>query len=234
MYYIHDLYTDTWTAFETQEAVADWWGSKQSADLDLNVTGNDCYSEPVYTGCQIDDDGFTYIIFYDYIARLRRYQVFDNDFRSVDIRQWPDSIWDARYKPNHDVCGRYHVGPKQSHPSVTGPAMAHSTSRQNTDCVDYDELNEAGLPVPEKDRSEIRRKVLISDGDYENYVSRSWSGCRSEYHPKSWKDQYKSRKQWGKHRHIPRVCQDLPENGEDLADRLMAELVPAAAQEYDL
>ena len=162
---------------------------------------------------------------------LRRYQVFDDEFRSVDVRLWPEAdpkLWAKTAlsaRSSYSSFWRFRSGSKQHQRSLTGPAMAHSTSRQNTDCVDYEELYDFGLPVPEKDRSAVRRKVLISDGDYAGYLDDGWYRQRGSNCSRSWKDQYKSRKQWGKHRNVPRISQEVPENGEDLVARLTAELI---------
>lgn len=226
MYYIHDLYADVWESFASREDAAAWWKSNFTDFCDLNVTGKDCFAETELDGFETDDDGFVHPVFYRYGPVLRRYQVFDEDFRSIDIRLWPDSVWNA--EPHRCSWPRpwlWNAGYKHRRPGITAPSMAYSTSRQNADCVDYEELYEDGLPAPERDRSAVRPKVLISDFDTWDHMDKSWSGFRSSRCSKSWKDQHKSRRQWGKHKSVPRVPQEIPENGEDLAARLTAEIV---------
>lgn len=217
MFYIHDLYKDDWTEFKSAESLAAWWIKKMGRDFsDLNITGNDCWR---YSQWGVLDNHF-----HGHVTGLRRYQVLDEYSRSIDIREWSYSAWHPKPISHKYFWG--FSGKKPHEHRASGPSMHHATARQALNTVNLDDLFEEDLPIPEKDRTKLRRKAVLSTWDADGYYEDvHWKHYACS---KCWKDQHKSRKQWGKREHIPRVYHEIPEPGEELVERMSRELLASA------
>lgn len=174
MYYIHDLYTSCILACETKEELAYQWVCKNGLGSDmfdnLNITGKD--TRPA--------------LFEEDAAYSRRYQIFDDNQRSIDIRDWDEDVWQKaiNYKPKYKHKPYVIHGHKRNKHRIHGPSLHYRTMRASTE-----KNNEYDIPKP-------RNKSII--GNYRNFNE------RKRHHSKSWKDQRKTRHQWQKQRYKTR------------------------------
>lgn len=214
MYYVYDFANGWSYPFETKEELALWWRERDHNFNELNVTGNDIFVNHWYKPILVGE-------VYFYISTperyLRRFQVLDDDGRSIDIRLWPKFVWEWQ-KPYKSRYWGWSGSKKHGH-RHSGPALWRGTRRSaSISASDWDLIEEA-LPCPVMDRTAIRKKVL----DIDPYDCIEKRCCCSK--SKSWKDQCKARKQWAKQKpqKTTRPCQ-VSESGEELATRLMSEL----------
>ena len=132
--------------------VAYWWRKKAGRDFSqLNITGNDTFTSMERCGWLFTDIGV--IPRYKRVCHLRRYQVLDEDDRSVDIRTWPKSVWE--WAPSYPPC-YWPCGFKNNHHRTTGPSMWRGTYRASMDGLDEAELLEENLPLPIQDNTGVR------------------------------------------------------------------------------
>ena len=191
MYYVRDLYDDTRIKFGSMNDVAYWWRRKVGQDFSqVNITGKDTCTVMEKNGWLRTEIGV--IPTYKRVRYLRRYQVLDEDGRSVDIRTWPKSVWE--WAPSHPAC-YWPCGFKDNHHRTTGPSMWRSPYRASMDGLDEGELLSEGLPLPIRDNSGVRLPFDGTDSVWDYYDSHYF-----HWRSKSWKDQTKARKQWAKHK----------------------------------
>jgi len=209
-YYVFDHENRSYIHFQNQEDLVLWWRRKARGFEDLNVTGKDIgvvhWMQPAWNGCFIEKSE----------TWLRRYQVFDKEMRSVDIRQWSRTVWD--YEAPH-VPYRWASNSRKQHwHRITGPSFWHGTLKGAVVGKDED------VPLfPIKDKSKVRNKVR--EEFVWDYIDRKAARRPS----RSWKDQSKARKQWGKSKpHSKQAVLDS-EPGDAMAERLMKELGISAA-----
>ena len=199
MYFVHDLYDDTCVKFGSMTDVAYWWRKKAGRDFSqLNITGNDTFTSMERCGWLFTDIGV--IPRYKKVCHLRRYQVLDEDDRSVDIRTWPKSVWE--WAPSYPPC-YWPCGFKNNHHRTTGPSMWRGTYRASMDGLDEAELLEENLPLPIQDNTGVRLPFNGTDRVWDYYDSHYF-----HWRSKSWKDQTKARKQWAKHKSRGEKCED--------------------------
>lgn len=90
MYYVYDFANGWSYPFETKEELALWWRGRDRDFNELNVTGNDVFVSHWYKPVLVGEE----CIYISISERcLRRFQVFDDDGRSIDIRIWPKFVW---------------------------------------------------------------------------------------------------------------------------------------------
>ena len=170
---------------------------------DLNVTGNDIrlgVAEVKY---------HPVIGAYNVIGKIRRrFQVLDQDGRSVDIRAWkqeiidislfgPDDHGNAKRYSNHPLfrqepCG---WGSKNLIHRMNAPAMLHRTlsdaARSGEALTD---IETDAFPVI--DHTSVRKRGCGKRGW--NCYDQKWA--RKMNSNRSWKDQWKTPRQWSKHK----------------------------------
>lgn len=191
-YYLYDFgeecpiaYADTW-----QELISLWLKYAGSSFQELNVTGKDIYRDSrEYYG----EDG---VLYEDAEYYLRRYQVLDKQERSIDIRDWFKSAWEHGYRYRSKLGGTQwqhddrHPGRKRKRRPASGPSFYRGARRAaEQSYIDYEELEELGLPIPAQDRCSPRKKSIMSEGD-------AWGFYEKVHHKhracsKCWKDQRK-------------------------------------------
>ena len=130
MYFVNDLYNDTCAKAGSMTDIAYWWHRKVGRDFfQLNVTGKDTHTAMEKDGSwlHIQENGRSYVIpTYKKVIYLRRYQVLDEDGRSVDIRTWPKSVWE--WTPTYPPC-YWPCGFKSNYHRISGPSMWRGTYR---------------------------------------------------------------------------------------------------------
>lgn len=212
-FYLKDCITGEYKGFKSMKDLARFWLRKFDKCFNqLNLTGKDILTETVFKGMSLSRNGLP-IPEIEKRRTLRRYQVLDKDGRSVDIREWPDYVWE----PEHSKPLRFiYTGHKNNRRRVTGPSLQYRL-----------------LKAPEPDEEEsilgktsIRSKAVMDARDWWHYYDRA--SCRGYYKPRSWKDQTRSRHQWTKKPATRRGFPAAQESGEDLARRLSYELGIAA------
>ena len=188
MFFIKDLQTNTYIGPFNERGVANWWTKRFSRKRDffgeLNITGKDYYGE------HLDFFGF---YFHGTPLHLRRYQVLDEMGRSIDIREWPQSVWQDKPLIAID-CEIYYSGKKRNSRRMSGPSMWRKSVREASKEVwTAEELGEENLPLPIMDRSAIRSRV-VECKPYD-YAERHFYG---KYAPsRSWKKRSRAKAQWG-------------------------------------
>lgn len=197
MYKVLDHQTGAWLKFGSIDALMRWWKGKFTdikgfvSFSELNVTGKDLKLTAVHTGGYIQVFG---CILPEYRKTLvpRRFQVFDCDGRSVDVRLYTHMELSA-VKPCHSVPS-WMPGAKTHYHRVSGPAMHHRSLQQAFDDSYTDELHAIGL-VPMRGDGAMRRKVASS----RRTLSRFSRGA-GNFHDLSWKNQSKAVRQWARHK----------------------------------
>ncbi len=196
MYFVNDLYNDTCAKAGSMTDIAYWWHRKVGRDFfQLNVTGKDTHTAMEKDGSwlHIQENGRSYVIpTYKKVIYLRRYQVLDEDGRSVDIRTWPKSVWE--WTPTYPPC-YWPCGFKSNYHRISGPSMGRGTYRASMNVLDESELLDEALPLPIRDCSDVRFPFNGTDDVWSYY-----DGHHCHWRSKSWKDQTKARKQWAKHK----------------------------------
>ncbi|MCI8526902.1 MAG: hypothetical protein HFF17_13520 [Oscillospiraceae bacterium] len=192
MYYIHDLVENSYLPIESKEALISWWVHRYCTGFEeLNVTGKDIWKD--YVPCLKKTSNGKLFDEMLPVVYLRRYQIFDEHGRSIDIRQWPKEDWEnpplGTYQ--HFLFPARPTRP-QSHRNLPGrPSLWKSTIKAASEPVDLHELEEDNLPLPRSSQGRIRSRLTEDQfryGRYTNYTRR----CRS------WKYQTKKRCQWAK------------------------------------
>lgn len=178
-------------------------GPKRVSFDELNVTGHDITWDYVSIPATYDDAGDLITEgHHEYVRRLRRYQVIDQDGRSCDIRMWKREIaeaestaenlwrsrmskWNAPRFRIDPVC----VGHKQHYRCASTPSFRYKKYLMDAETCGYkpDEEDEYADLMPILDHSAPRHNEL----EY-----RGWKS--SDY--RSWKRMHKSGAQWAKHK----------------------------------
>ena len=170
---------------------------------DLNVTGNDM--RPGVVEVKYHPVIGTYSVF----GKVqRRFQVFDQDRRSIDIREWSQEIIDiSLFGPDdhatpeqfsrcpafrREPCG---LGKKNSLHRMTAPAMLHRTLCDAAGSRDTLADIEADV-FPIFDHTAARKRGYGKHGW--NCYDQKWA--RKKNSVRSWKDQRKTPRQWSKHK----------------------------------
>lgn len=197
MYYLVDLYKDTSMSFETKvDILAHWrfrlnqespFGIAKLLDFsNLNVTGNDMYSRP----------------FVD--TWKRRFQVLDEQGRSIDIRTWKkeiDIVNAMDYFPWHHPSVR---SPRfRMEPAVMGCKKPYRKGRYNS--FTKQKLREKRGAVEPDFEDDLLGFTPISDHSKPRTKER-WPH-KPNLDIRSWKSRTKNASQWG--RHLDRVT-ELP------------------------
>lgn len=216
MYKIYDLEKGITRTYATEKEIAQAWfilnrrRGKVTFD-DLNISGKDYVwkNEPTNDYFFIPDYG--YIRKYVRNRYLRRYQVFDENGRSIDIRTW-NIEWDNMSVPYNFAASVMYPDAKVRKPKGYEPA--HGKFRQEPCGV--------GAKPTGPHASNVRvHRMMLSDaeefdfGEYENLVTakikhrklapvdvwdcneRKYFGCCKPH--ASWKDN-KCGAQWAKHK----------------------------------
>lgn len=214
LYYICDLYAGKALSFQSRETLAAFWFKKFGRRFeDLNVTGKDTRVEYVSRPrpSALVPDKLVTVSAPELVTR--RYQVLDEKGRSVDIRTWPEEIF-REPKPAH--AGYSLSGAKQYRGHWHGPTLQLRSMRE----FDVDDHMDDVEHVAVRDRSRLRRKAVLSPGDYEDHVCCVSARSKSC----SWKDQTRARKQYARHK--DNVTYRVPKGS-------VSDLEPRAAQ-YDI
>lgn len=203
-YYIKDVRTgDIVITCTCRDLVIHWLRSHVwplSLDEAINITGADKYlrhdlpAESVRSiPMTLNGNEVDVIRYRPEAYALRPYQVLDEDGRSVDPRTWPEPE-----KPKLYCTGFCGNGRRPHDHRVGGPAMHRQTLRAIANELTDSELSEWGLCASAKTHISIRRKMVMEKGDAWDFAEEKWIGkYRSS---KCWKDQHKTRRQWGKHK----------------------------------
>lgn len=182
-FFVQDLYTgQVW--FGTQGEIAAWWKQHNGKNnfSQLNMTGNDTYrmEMPVYT----DDRNILWIPQYP----KRRYKVYDEEGRSIDIRLWPKELWRPRpivqRSPYYGQSGKKRHRRRGHAPAGVHRILKSACSQGYHQYIDEDEL----LAPP------IRNKAIPSWTDIEDHYEKRWRRMDN-----SWKKRSKCHKQWQRH-----------------------------------
>lgn len=183
---------------------------------ELNVTGKDIAPNANYRYCWVDGAYAAYRVSAD-APTPRRYQVLDDDGRSVDIRTWkreiellmkngPDIARSKsvehlpRFREEPSGCGRKQHCHRRSCPAMT---------KQNLICEANIEDALDGVParyLPVIDHSKARRRncARAALGALD-----SMAEMKMRYGLKSWKHQSKSARQWCKHKKGIKMSEDI-------------------------
>lgn len=222
MYYIIDLINNYTLKFSDQKAVCFWWIRTNGRNnfSDLNVTGHDTVTRKEMCGSTWYA-GLGYVPNYRHTSYLRRYQVLDDQFRSIDIRRWPEEVWEMpKYGYSWSI---FSSGSKNHTHRVSGPS-GHRRNLRDKANTEYSR-DEAKEIYVIRDKSDVRNKTVMRSGDawdyYEYAHAKHWTSS------KCWKDQFKNPKQYAKHKSFHRAGKATSESTEDLVARLNAELCPA-------
>lgn len=186
MYYLYDLKNDEVVSkAETREDLLKAWvkyacgirgrvytpvNRFQNPFLELSMTDYD-------TRCVLVNINSEYENNYHV---LRRFRVYDSNWKIIDIREWPECNVPFSYKPI--IIGYYRSWHKCSHKSCKGPSFHKRDLQSKHKDEDYS----------------VIKPAKISSIDAWDYIEDKYFGsyCSS----KSWKDQSKSRHQWEKHK----------------------------------
>lgn len=213
-FYLKDCTTGEYRGFTSMKELAKFWRRKFGDSFDqLNLTGKDILTIHVYKGMTLSRNGLP-IPNYELQRVLRQYQVLDKDGRSIDIRTWPEYVWQPD-KPKH--LNFTWTGRKCNRRRVTGPSLQYRLLKAPE--AETDEYTALG-------RTDIRSKALMSPRDWWDYYDRA--SCRSYCKPRSWKNQTRARHQWTKKPASKRAAVFNQESGEALAKRLSDEMGIAA------
>ena len=198
MYFIWDLYEDTYIRCRTErDLVLQWTRLNGGRDFgQLNMTGNDCYASKEFTGTYTVLEDGTYVR--DVCTRYytRRYLVTDDRNRTVDLRLFPDELWDIPeprrrwYTFNTGRRRRWH---RQNGPSMYRRQMRDAQAAPDLDGLDEDIRIEARLLR----NVSVRTKTVIDETDAADKYDRR--AAHGYYAPRCWKDQTKTRKQYQRH-----------------------------------
>lgn len=205
MYYLHDLYKDSVTQFETERDLVFFWRRKFGNDFgQLNVTGCDTYPLLVRTGKinyvpeKPDGSGGYYIHETKIEYFTRRYLITDEFNRNIDIRRLDKTLWtmplpERKWSFSYHVTGRRRRNHRHNGPSMRRRQLRADTNDYKTDLLElYPDLNP---PVKDNTKIRVKAKVNLADTDY--YHERMYS--HGYYESRSWKDQRKNRKQYNRH-----------------------------------
>lgn len=213
-FYLRDCITGNYQGFTSMKELAKFWRRKFGESFgQLNLTGKDILTNYVYKGIKLDRNGLPYPQ-YELQRVLRQYQVLDKDGRSIDIRTWPNHVWQPD-KPKHLTFTW--TGRKCNRRRVTGPSLQYRLLKAPK--AETDEYTALG-------RTDIRSKALMSPRDWWDYYDRA--SCRSYCKPRSWKNQSRSRHQWARKTPDRRQLVQEQESGENLARRLSDEICGVA------
>lgn len=200
LYNVIDLNSGETIASGTCQQIAHWWRRKfkdQKGNVnfrDLNVTGKDvviCKEKDGFSLVMIDGK-LTLITNWVRVRYLRRYQVLDEDGRSVDIRNWSKDVWEYKPPRHRPLVLDWVDGSKSHFHRTSGPSMWRGTFSSSMETADETELLEDGLPLPIQSNVDVR--LPFNTSTVWDYYDRHHFHRKS----KSWKDQSKARKQWGK------------------------------------
>lgn len=194
MFNVFDYATGDVLTFKTQQSLIDWWKKtegKKNFD-ELNITGNDLHpSEPIvywdqdlcdYKEVRNKQPGY-----------IKRYTVTDNTGRSVDIRDWPDELWEHKKEPI-DWAARFprmYNGHKRRCRRTKGMSFNHH------DLQNYASIDEDDLPDNVSLQAIKKRKPPTGWASWDCVDKRMKNKGTK---PKSWKNQTKSTKQYNKHK----------------------------------
>ena len=207
MYHIVDLLSKTQDTvhFESKLSLLFWWKQKNTSRLwwntplhfdELNVTGVDMHMVMVPSSDNMF--GFTYS------EQKKRYQVFDDFGRSIDIRGWTPEIkavndgWHPVYIYSEQYRGRFRKDPsgygKKRHAHRVGCASMWRASMVQVS-LDHDDELDGCYPIV--DKAKFRDRGFTSGNGWRNYDKRIWKRYTRST---CWKDQFKAGHQWSKHK----------------------------------
>lgn len=174
MYYIKDLYQNEVYCCDTKEQLVETYRNLDYNFENLNITGNDIYRST--------DPHTLEPVWY-----LRRYQVFDREFRSIDVREMNTSISVSIHKRDRYT---YNNGHKRHYSRSHGAAFRRRDLKNIASISDnIDDEYEYTLP-------KMRNKAVISTMEnwshYEKKLTKYY-GCNGT---KSWKDQRRTKHQY--------------------------------------
>lgn len=185
MYYLRDLLSETATPFPDAPSLARAWRARFGPSFDeLNVTGRDTRA-----GMVTRIAGRPARVILERVEWPRRFQVLDEDGRSVDIRAWPEAVF--RDEPRHprrwfDASAGRHRG----NPHRRGPTLQLGAMREAADRTYLDECDAR----PTRDDSGVRRKAALTPGEFADRCGARWK--KSD----SWKDQTRAPRQFARHK----------------------------------
>lgn len=206
MYYLCDLYKGSSIAFQTQESLLYYWSERIGHDGwyrrnrlifdQLNVTGKD---EMVWSKFYSAGSWF----YTEWHRDIRRYQVFDEDGRSIDIRQWKEAlaaVESGRYQPirkNRRIEFSFRDGPvpyirKLHEHRIGAEAFYRSSLRALVD----DPLEDLDV-CPVINHTGVRkrhRKLKYSSWD------NAEAKAAGKWNRRCWKNSCKAPHQWAKHK----------------------------------
>ena len=209
---------------------------------DLNVTGNDM--RPGVVEVRYHPVIGTYSV----IGKVRRrFHVLDQDERSVDIRAWTQEIIDIslfgrdghgkperHYHPlfRQEPCG---WGSKNPMHRMSAPAMLHRTLSDAAGSGDaLTDIEADAFPI--FDHTSVRKRGYGKHGW--NCYDQKWA--RKKRSVRSWKDQWKTPRQWSKHKKNVKTngLRDMRNWRDDnLEEELSVEVTPRLddfCSDYDL
>lgn len=192
MYYLRDLLSETVTPFPDAPSLARAWRERFGDSFDeLNVTGRDSRAGVIRRVVRAggDSDGETLVV-HERVEWSRRFQVLDEDGRSVDVREWPEDVFRTeRRAPRR--CRAANHGGRAAHPHRRGPTLQLGAIRAAADRTYLDECDER----PTRDNSGIRRKATMTAAEFGDHCGSRWK--KSD----SWKDQTRAPRQFARHKH---------------------------------
>lgn len=214
MYYLIDIISGT-TVYKAADKrdLLGCWARVATTNRDgslnfreLNVTGNDTVAEWVMDGRYFFPDGRACPTYTEQL-RLRRFQVKDDKGCSCDIRVWEEDIhsspsggfWYSRHYGMPERLPEFRREPalqggKKHYRRMSYPAMAHGTLRDLYAQPDVDADEDS--PVCPSDIPPVRYRGVNRYTTYDLAETKYFNrGSRS------WKENSKSRRQWGKHKH---------------------------------
>lgn len=201
MYHLIDLTNQTRISFETKIDLLAHWRFRLYFDArnvvpaplnfkDLNITGNDMYGSPIVS------------------LRMRRFQVLDDDGRSLDIRTWAEEIEIVNAMKHFPYY--QHISSQASFridPAVSGSktprrkdrcgalTLQRLRDRVGTQELDYEDELLGFTPIRDNSAPRSRNSAMQGDGKQRCKQRK----CRS------WKSHTKNTSQWA--RHIERAAE---------------------------
>lgn len=196
---------------------------------DFNPTGKDAYRVDAVVSrriCRGEDGSRTIVPVYETAYKLRRYSVTDDAGRYVDIRAWPEAVWERAAK-TYDYSWILVANGARCHAHRLHGASGYLRAARAAGERPDPELA-AVLTGAQLDGISVKGRDLVPGADCVDWFERRFAAKHKS--SKCWKDQAKASRQYGRHRGCRRTAKPVAEDGCALAGRLSAELgIPCAA-----
>lgn len=147
---------------------------------DINMNFNDVYTLSYWNGER-----------YTTIRRTREYLIYDENYRTIDLRNFEDLIFSAEYRSYLLNKYRKNISYRYNNYGYKKRKNFWKSRYKNKIFIINEKKQYLSSPKEERKYCRAKRKVQFSYTDYEYAYSRNLEH--------SWKRQYKCRKQWQKH-----------------------------------